>query len=233
MFDLSATSLLVRSLGLRHYQEIWQQMRNFTQQRSAETADELWLVQHPSIYTLGKRGGSDPHSGGKNYPVIASDRGGLATYHGPGQLIGYFMVDHVRLNWSAQDLVAITENFLLNVLKKHSCIGKLSKEFGPGIYTQNKKIASLGYRMTQKGSYHGFSLNIRMDLRPFSWIDPCGSNHLEVTQLADYQSNISVTMVISSLLNLLPNHIPHRIMPLVTCSHFLQEINYGTHITAT
>jgi lipoyl(octanoyl) transferase len=174
----------IRRLGLRDYQETWQAMRAFTEARSAETPDEIWLTEHPPIFTLGVRG--DPehilHRGG--IAVLRVDRGGQATYHGPGQLVCYPLLDLQRLRLGVRRLVDCMEQAVVALLAARSIAAECRSD-APGVYVEGRKIASLGLRVRRGKCYHGLSLNVAMDLTPFRWIYPCGDANLEVTQIAD------------------------------------------------
>lgn len=157
-----------RDLGSMEYAQVLQNMQNFTSKRTADTADELWLVQHPNVFTLGQAGKpehilTNPH----NIPIINSDRGGQVTFHGPGQLICYVLVNLKRRNLNIRTLVNILEQSVINILEQSKI--SASRESGaPGVYVQGKKIASVGLRISKGCSYHGVSINIDMDLAPFS-----------------------------------------------------------------
>ena len=179
-----AYSCQVRELGLTEYLEIWEAMKAFTQNRSAATPDELWVLQHHSVFTQGQAGKSehilDPH----NIPVVKTDRGGQVTYHGPGQLIVYFLLNVRRRHYGVRTLVDIIESSILAVLNSYGIDGHVRKG-APGVYVADKKIAALGLRIRNGCSLHGLSLNIDMDLAPFRYINPCGYAGLETTQLRD------------------------------------------------
>lgn len=175
---------LLRQLGLCDYREVWEAMQAFTQERDADTPDELWLLQHHPVFTQGQAGKAehilDPH----DVPVVQSDRGGQVTYHGPGQLVIYFLLDVRRRGLGVRALVDMIEQSVLEVLTDYGLTGELRPK-APGVYVQGRKIAALGLRIRKGCSFHGLSFNIDMDLAPFSWINPCGYQGLEATQLAD------------------------------------------------
>ncbi len=174
----------LRYLGLQPYEKVWQQMRDFTLSRTAATPDELWILQHEPVFTLGQAGKKehilDPHG----IPVINTDRGGQVTYHGPGQLVMYLLIDVRRRRTGIRDLVDLIENSIVALLEDYG-ISSDTRPRAPGVYVAEKKIAALGLRIKQGCSYHGLSFNIDMDLQPFTYINPCGYEGLEVTQLAD------------------------------------------------
>lgn len=181
----SATSLRTRYLGVQPYPEVWQRMRGFTDQRNVDTADELWLVQHPPVFTQGQAGRAEHLLNPGDIPVVHTDRGGQVTYHGPGQLVAYPLLDLRRLGLGVRDLVSVLENTVIQFLAARS-VTALAKADAPGVYVDGRKIASLGLRVRRGCSFHGVSLNIHMDLAPFLRINPCGYNGLQMTQLADW-----------------------------------------------
>jgi lipoyl(octanoyl) transferase len=162
-------------------------MREFTSRRGEDTADELWLLEHPPVYTLGQGAEHRPLASG--IPLLKADRGGDITYHGPGQLVVYTLVDLARRGIKVRQYVALLEQAVIDLLD-----GRGERRAGaPGVYVQGAKIAALGIRVRQGRAYHGLSLNVDMDLSPFSAIDPCGYPGLAVTQTRDlgFDGNIS------------------------------------------
>lgn len=159
-------------------------MQTFTQQRGSETPDELWIVQHPPVYTLGLNGKREHLLNPGDIPVIQTDRGGQATFHGPGQLVVYALLDLKRLSLGIRPLVSILEQAMIDTLSQYG-IKASSDAQRPGVYVDGKKIGSIGLRVKNHCSYHGLSLNNRMDLCPFDGINTCGYQGLEVTQLDD------------------------------------------------
>lgn len=157
-------------------------MKTFTDERSAETEDELWLVEHPPVFTLGQAGKREHILNPGDIAIVQSDRGGQVTYHGPGQLVGYLLIDLRRRRLGVRDLVSGIENALIDFLASQGIVAQARKE-APGVYVGAAKIAALGLRIRKGRSYHGFSLNVDMDLEPFTRINPCGYEGLEVTQL--------------------------------------------------
>ncbi len=176
--------ITVRNLGIQHYEPIWQDMQRFTLQRDCHTADELWVTEHPPVYTLGLNGKREHLLDIGDMPVIHADRGGQATYHGPGQLVIYTLLDIKRLNLGIRSLVTILEQAMISALA-HYGISAVSRRDAPGVYVGSKKIGSIGLRIKKDCCYHGLSINNHMDLRPFDHINTCGYAGLEVTQLAD------------------------------------------------
>jgi lipoyl(octanoyl) transferase len=175
----------VRRLGLADYVSTWRAMREFTDSRSADTPDELWLLEHPPVYTYGVAGRVEhlPH-GDTAIPVIKTDRGGQVTYHGPGQAIAYALIDLRRARLTVRSLVGRLEQAVLDLLQDYDVRGE-RRAGAPGIYVGGAKVAALGLRIRSGRSYHGLSLNVDLDLAPFAAIDPCGYPGLAVTRLRD------------------------------------------------
>ena len=180
---------LVRNLGLQDYATVWRQMQDFTETRTPACADQIWITEHPPVYTLGLNAKLEHLLTATAIPVVASDRGGQISYHGPGQLIIYLLADLRRLNKGPRHMVSILENAVINTLSQYG-ISAQARADAPGVYVQGQKIASLGLRIKRGCCYHGLSLNNQMDLSPFQNINPCGYAGLQVTQLADQGVNI-------------------------------------------
>ncbi len=191
--------LTIRNLGLQDYETSWQAMQRFTQERSTDTQDEIWIVEHFPVYTLGLSGKREHLLNTGNIPVINSDRGGQVTYHGPGQLVIYSLLDIKRLNLGVRQLVTILEQAMISTLAEHGIIA-VSKADAPGVYVKDKKIGSIGLRIKKNCSYHGLSLNNDMDLSPFDHINTCGYSDLKVTQLSDLGVTISSKQLASSVI---------------------------------
>lgn len=191
--------LTIRNLGLQDYETSWQAMQRFTQERNADTPDELWIVEHFPVYTLGLSGKREHLLNTGNIPVINSDRGGQVTYHGPGQLVIYSLLDIKRLNLGVRQLVTVLEQAMIGTLADNGIIA-VSKADAPGVYVNDKKIGSIGLRIKKNCSYHGLSLNNDMDLSPFDHINTCGYSDLKVTQLSDLGVTISSTQLASSVI---------------------------------
>ncbi len=173
---------IVRDLGYADYVRVWQEMRAFTEARGPATQDEIWLVEHLPVYTLGT---NDRHEAFDNpgIPVVQSDRGGQITYHGPGQLIAYVLMDLRRCGWGVKQLVMTLEQAVIDLLAARGLYA-LRRAGAPGVYVDNRKIAQLGLRVRRGASYHGLSLNVAMDHAPFRRIKPCGYAGLETTDLS-------------------------------------------------
>lgn len=207
----SILMVAIRNLGLQDYESTWQAMQRFTQNRDTETPDEIWITEHPAVYTLGLNGKREHLLNTGDIPVINSDRGGQVTYHGPGQLVIYTLIDIKRLNLGVRQLVTILEQAMIYALAQHG-ITAVARADAPGVYVDNKKIGSIGLRIKRNCSYHGLSINNHMDLRPFDHINTCGYSGLEVTQLADLGVTVSnadlATLVTQAILTRLQNSAP-------------------------
>ena len=186
-------ALTVRYLGEQAYQDIFQKMQAFTAQRSESSIDEIWLLEHPSVFTLGRNGKREHILDAGNIPIIPIDRGGQVTYHGQGQLIVYLLLDIRRIQVGVRQLVTLMENAIIQLLAKQQ-IQAFSQADAPGVYVNEQKIAALGLRISKGRSYHGLSLNIDMDLSPFKRINPCGYEGLEITQCCDlgFQTTVKI-----------------------------------------
>ncbi|EEY43571.1 lipoyl(octanoyl) transferase LipB [Vibrio mimicus] len=191
--------LLVRRLGRRDYTPIWQAMHQFTDQRDSRTRDEVWLVEHNPVFTQGQAGKAEHLLNTGDIPVVQSDRGGQVTYHGPGQLVAYFLIDLRRKHLGVRELVTHIENLVINTLK-HYQIDSAARPDAPGVYVQDKKICSLGLRIRKGCSFHGLALNIQMDLTPFLRINPCGYAGMEMVQLSDLYGPIGIEQVEQALI---------------------------------
>ncbi len=182
--------ITIRNLGIQPYDSTWQDMQRFTQNRDTETPDEIWITEHPPVYTLGLNGKREHLFNTGDIPVINSDRGGQVTYHGPGQLIIYPLIDIKRLNLGVRSLVTTLEQAMISTLAQYGIIAAARAD-APGVYVNGKKIGSIGLRIKRNCSYHGLSINNQMDLAPFDHINTCGYSGLEVTQLADLGVTVS------------------------------------------
>ncbi|MCX7096572.1 MAG: lipoyl(octanoyl) transferase LipB [Methylococcales bacterium] len=190
--------VITRQLGVQDYAPVWHDMQQFTQNRSAETADELWVVEHHPVYTLGLNGKREHLLNVGNIPVINTDRGGQVTYHAPGQVVVYTLLDIKRLNINIRELVTLLEGAMISTLADYGIMAKARAE-APGVYVQDKKIGSIGLRIKKNCSYHGLSLNNAMDLTPFDGINPCGYQNLKVTQVSALGVNLSSQQLASSI----------------------------------
>ncbi|EHA1125946.1 lipoyl(octanoyl) transferase LipB [Vibrio navarrensis] len=176
--------LVVKRLGRQDYSPVWQAMHQFTDQRSEETLDEVWLVEHNPVFTQGQAGKAEHLLNTGDIPVVQSDRGGQVTYHGPGQLVVYFLINLRRKKLGVRDLVTTIENLVINTLKAYN-IDSAARPDAPGVYVDGKKICSLGLRIRKGCSFHGLALNVNMDLSPFLRINPCGYQGMEMVQVSE------------------------------------------------
>jgi lipoyl(octanoyl) transferase len=190
--------LLVRRLGLCEYVRTWRAMQAFTDGRGPETPDELWLLEHSPVYTLGQAGRPEHVLDAGGIPVIRVDRGGQVTYHGPGQLVVYVLVDLRRAGFGVKRLVHLLEQSVINLLAGYG-IDSAARPDAPGVYVGDAKIAALGLRVRKGCSFHGLALNVAMDLEPFSRINPCGYSGLAVTQISDLGRPAKIRAVESDL----------------------------------
>jgi lipoyl(octanoyl) transferase len=204
-------SVTIRELGVADYLPTWQAMRDFTEQRTADTADEIWYLQHPPVFTLGLNGKPEHLLAPGDIPVMNIDRGGQVTYHGPGQLVVYFLLDLHRRHSGVKPLVHQMEQAVIDVLADYQLNGERMAG-APGIYINGSKIAALGLRIRRGLSYHGLALNVNMDLGPFQRINPCGYAGMQVTQLADLIENDCPTVAL----------VQHRLH-----QHLLKQLGYN------
>nr|WP_151670586.1 lipoyl(octanoyl) transferase LipB [Nitrincola schmidtii] len=179
------TDLIVRQLGLQPYAPIWEKMQAFTNQRDSETPDEIWLLQHQPVFTQGQAGKAQHLLSPGEIPVVQTDRGGQITYHGPGQLVVYLLLDLRRRKLGVRDVVTLMENAVIELLASIG-IQASAKPDAPGVYVDGNKIASLGLRVRRGCSFHGLALNVDMDLEPFLRINPCGYAGMQMTQVKHF-----------------------------------------------
>ena len=195
-----SVSPLIRRLGRVDYQATWQAMQDFTDQRTVDTPDELWVLEHEPVFTLGMNAEASHLLDPGAIPVIKVDRGGQVTYHGPGQLVLYPLLDLRRSGLGVRDLITALEQSVIDCLARYA-IAATTRPGAPGVYVHEAKIASLGIRVRRGASYHGLSLNINMDLEPFSRINPCGYAGLAMTQVASLGGPDNVGMVADVLIS--------------------------------
>ncbi|MGF1693778.1 lipoyl(octanoyl) transferase LipB [Photobacterium kagoshimensis] len=186
--------LIIRHLGRCDYEPTWQAMHTFTDERTPETTDEIWLVEHNPVFTQGQAGKAEHLLNTGDIPVVQSDRGGQVTYHGPGQLVAYILIDLRRNKLGVRDLVTHIENTVIQTLS-HFGVTSNARPDAPGVYVNNQKVCSLGLRIRRGCSFHGLALNINMDLAPFLRINPCGYAGMEMTQLASLNGPSELTEV--------------------------------------
>ncbi len=196
----------IRLLGQQEYLTSWQAMQKFTNERTTDTEDEIWALQHPPVFTQGQNGKPEHLLNPGNIPVIQVDRGGQVTYHGPGQLVIYPLVDLRRKKLNVREMVTILEKSVIELLAEYH-ITALAKCEAPGVYVDEKKICSVGLRIRKGCSFHGLAFNVCMDLEPFSRINPCGYARLQMTQLTEFAPNIQFDTVTEQLLSYLSKNL--------------------------
>ncbi|EGR0993288.1 lipoyl(octanoyl) transferase LipB, partial [Vibrio parahaemolyticus] len=189
----------VKRLGRQDYEPVWKAMHEFTDQRTEETPDEVWLVEHNPVFTQGQAGKAEHLINTGDIPVVQSDRGGQVTYHGPGQLVAYFLINLRRKKLGVRDLVTTIENLVINTLKAYN-IDSAARPDAPGVYVDGKKICSLGLRIRKGCSFHGLALNVNMDLTPFLRINPCGYAGMEMVQVSQFNGPSDVETVEKQLI---------------------------------
>ena len=199
----------IRELGLQDYYPVWQDLKSFTQKRNPQTVDELWILEHEPVYTQGQAGKPEHILNAANIPIIKSDRGGQVTYHGPGQLIIYFLTDILRKNINTRDFISRLEQSVIKLLAMYNINGS-TKNNAPGVYVNNAKICSLALRVRQGRTYHGLSLNVAMNLEPFTRINPCGYAGMQVVQVSDFAGPKQVADLSKNLLPILIEAIGYQ-----------------------
>jgi lipoyl(octanoyl) transferase len=183
--------MIVKDLGLVEYQPTCEAMRQFTAQRDQNTEDELWLLEHPQVFTLGLNGKDEHVLNTHDIPLVNTDRGGQVTFHGPGQLIVYSLIDLKRAKIGVREMISRLENSVTGMLSDLNIEAKARAD-APGVYVEGRKIASLGLRVKRGACYHGLSLNVAMDLSPFSYINPCGYQGMEVIDLKSLACDLTM-----------------------------------------
>lgn len=196
----------IRHLGRTEYTACWQAMQSYTAQRTADSLDEIWLTEHDPVFTQGQAGRSEHIFATGPIPVVHTDRGGQVTYHAPGQIVAYVLIDIQRRGYGVRELVTRIEQALIDLLATWHIVAT-RRPNAPGVYVGEAKIAALGLRIRHGCSYHGLALNIEMDLSPFSQINPCGYTGLQVTQLRNCAVNATIQEVIPLLSQQLMQHI--------------------------
>ncbi len=199
-------SIIIKNLGLSEYTETFAAMKNFTHSRYPQTTDEIWLTQHYPVFTQGQAGKPEHILNISNIPIVQSDRGGQITYHGLGQLVIYLLIDIKRRKIGVRQMVSLIEDSIIQLLDKYKITAK-AKPKAPGVYVDDKKIASLGLRIRNGRTYHGLALNVDMDLSPFELINPCGYQGLKMTQLAELTTNCDIKTVAEQLQHILIKQI--------------------------
>ena len=214
-------SPIIRHKGVCDYDTVWKGMIEFTQSRGSKSKgadsesktsdfkDEIWILQHHPVFTQGTSCHDQPDPKGRDIQIVHTDRGGQITYHGPGQLIVYFLLDIKALNVGPKSLVNSLERLVIEFLDIQGIQGS-RKKGAPGVYVDDAKIAALGLRISKGCCYHGLSINIDMDLTPYNWINPCGFENLPVTQIKNYKSDTQYSEAVNDFENLLIKKIRHR-----------------------
>ncbi|GAB2585078.1 lipoyl(octanoyl) transferase LipB [Nitrincola alkalisediminis] len=210
-------ALIIRSLGVQPYVSVWHAMQAFTDQRTETTLDEIWCLEHEPVFTQGQAGKAEHLLNPGDIPVVQVDRGGQVTYHGPGQLVVYLLLDLRRHKLGVRDVVTAMEQSVVEVLDQVGVQGYAKKD-APGVYVDEQKIASLGLRVRRGCSFHGLALNVDMNLEPFLRINPCGYAGMQMTQVKQFDSNTSLDWVSSRLLKSLVNQLGYT------------EIEYSTDL---
>lgn len=198
--------LHIKKRGLIDYPHCFAQMQAFTECRDEHSVDELWLVEHPPVYTQGLAGKAEHIIHAGDIPVVQANRGGQVTYHGPGQAVIYFLLDIARIKLGVRDLVTRIENTMIALLADYGLVSNSDKD-APGVYVQGAKIGSIGLRVTKGCTYHGLSLNVDMDLSPFRGINPCGYAGMQVTQLVDLLPETAVALNMNEVQQILASKL--------------------------
>lgn len=210
---MKSNTVIVRTLGLQDYLTTWLAMQQFTNSRDENTVDEIWLLEHPAVFTQGQNGKPEHVLSPGDVPLIQTDRGGQVTYHGPGQLIVYTLVDLKRKKLNVRQIITLLEQSVVQLLTDYSIQAQTRCE-APGVYAGNKKICSIGLRIRRGCSFHGLALNVAMDLDPFLSINPCGFPRLEMTQITELNKTANIAQVGLKL-------IEHLITSLGYTSHLI------------
>ncbi len=211
----SISTLIVRDLGQQDYEPVWQAMQTFTQQRTNDTADELWLVEHPAVFTLGLNGKREHVLEPGEIPVINVDRGGQVTYHSPGQLLFYPLLNLKRHLLGVRQLVSLLEQLVIDLLAGYQITAR-NRSDAPGVYVNEAKIAALGLRIKRGCSYHGLALNINMDLEPFTRINPCGYKNMPVTQCLDLGMPSNIKTIAGQLQQQFSERLGYKLLTTTT-----------------
>ena len=204
-----STPVKIKHLGFSEYEPVWRAMQEFTDSRDKDTTDEIWTVEHPPVFTQGQAGKAEHILAAGDIPVIQVDRGGQVTYHGPGQIVIYPLIDLKRHKMGIKALVHGIEEAIIQTLSQYDVYAQ-RRENAPGVYVEGKKVASLGLRVRKGCTFHGLAFNIRMDLEPFSRINPCGFLGLEVVQLSEFVHNVDFLQVQNELVDNLCNNLKFK-----------------------
>jgi len=203
---MNTNTVIIRHLGKKDYASTWQEMQDFTHIRDEATADEIWSLEHEPIFTQGQNGKEEHLLHPGDIPIVHVDRGGQVTYHGPGQIMLYTLIDLRRKKLNVRELVTVLEKSAIDMLAELK-ITAVARPDAPGVYIDHKKICSVGLRIRRGCSYHGLALNWQMDLEPFSRINPCGFADLKVTQLSEWVSGTNKHDISTKLINYLATHL--------------------------
>ncbi|MGI9213233.1 MAG: lipoyl(octanoyl) transferase LipB [Methylococcaceae bacterium] len=217
-------------LGIRDYEKTLHAMRHYTETRQPDAPDELWLLQHPTVYTLGLNGNPEHLLKPSSIPLIKTDRGGQITCHGPGQLVAYPLLDLKRNGLGVRQLVSGLERSVIGLLKQYGIAGETRRD-APGVYVEGRKLASLGLRVRRGCSYHGLSLNVNNDLTPFAATNPCGYAGLEVISLAQLGIETRPEQVVSAWLAQFLDVLGYRLSGTSPVLHHFNSLS--THLTGT
>ena len=199
----------VQQLGQQEYSSILHKLKEFTRDRSKDTPDEIWLLEHDPVFTQGQAGKPEHIISPGNIPIVQSDRGGQVTYHGPGQLIVYLLIDLQRKHINIRDFITLIEQSVIELLANYG-IKATTKDNAPGVYVEQAKICSLGLRVRNSRTYHGLSLNVDMDLEPFTLINPCGYTDMKMVQVSDLGGPTSVNKLGEQLLAILTSKLGYK-----------------------
>jgi lipoyl(octanoyl) transferase len=204
---------VIRHLGQVEYEPTWRAMEKFTLERGPETPDEIWFLEHPPVFTLGMAGKMEHVLAPGDIPIVHIDRGGQVTYHGPGQLVVYPLIDLRRQRLGVRELVEALENSVIDTLARYGIAARGQRD-APGVYVDARKVCSIGIRVRRGCNYHGIALNVDMDLSPFQRINPCGYAGLEMTQVSALGGPASVRQVATDLAPALLEHLGYNDVPL-------------------
>jgi lipoyl(octanoyl) transferase len=197
--------LIIRQLGLQSYQPVWQAMKTFTQNRTPAVCDELWILQHHPVFTQGQAGKAEHVLNSHTIPVVQTDRGGQVTYHGPGQLVAYPLLNLQKQDLHIRALVTRLEQVVISMLAAFDISAEARRD-APGVYVENQKICSIGLRVSRGCSYHGIALNVDMDLKPFSFINPCGFAGLQMTQVKNFRPDVYFNQIMNRFIDSFLQH---------------------------
>lgn len=219
---MDTKNVIIRWLGQQAYLPSWEAMRAFTDQRDEHTPDEIWVLEHPPVFTQGQNSKPEHILQKSDIPIIKTDRGGQVTYHGPGQLVIYLLIDVQRKKYHIRQLVTLIEDSVIQLLADYG-ITAAAKKDAPGIYVNNQKICSIGLRIRRGCSYHGLALNVDMDLNPFNQINPCGFSELKMTQLTELMQRPNFQLVSMQLIQQLTEKLGYTHNPYSTDTSFFME----------